>query len=376
MTSRERLLSAITGKPTDRVPISTYELVGHNSQAFENNEPSYKKLMDTIREKTDCVCMWDLKSNHTVARSSFPVTMEINHKKGENYTDMSLRLHTPKGDLTSAYRVYDNVHTAWTYEHWCKSTEDVDKLLSVPYEPVTYDDSDYDRIRAEVGERGIIMAGASDPADCTIPMMRFEDALVWAMTETEHFTKTIEEMHRRNMINLENMLKTRMVDLYRICGPEYITPPYLPPAFFNRYVTPYVKEQTELIHSYGGLVRIHCHGNIDKVLDDILSCGADALDPCEAPPDGDITLRRLKERTKGRICLFGNLQLKLLENADPNEVRDMVRRCMEDAKEGGGYIIMPTAAPINIPLSQKTEENYHVFIETALEYGKYDITKQ
>ena len=371
MTSRERLLNAIACKPTDRVPVSTYELVGYNSHAFENKEPSYKRLMDTIREKTDCVCMWDMRSNQTIAESSFPAKIDTHDKRVDNHIDTFKTLHTPKGELTATYRVYDNVYTTWNHEHWCKSIDDVDKLMSVPFEPVVYDDSDYARIKSEVNDNGIIMASVGDPANAVIFLMEFGEAMVWAMTETEHFKKTIEEMHRRNMINLENMLKTRTVDLYRICGPEVMTPPYLPPSFFNRFVTPYIKEMTEMIHSYGGLVRVHCHGKIDKVLDDILLSGADSIDPCEAPPDGDITLSRLKERTKGRLCIFGNLQLKLLESASSDEVRDTVRRAIEDAKEGGGYVIMPTAAPINVPLAPKTEENYHIFIETALEYGMY-----
>ena len=371
MTSRERLMAAIMRKPTDRVPVSTYELVGCNSRSFENREPSYKNLMDFIRSKTDCICMWDLRSNHRAAQSSFHVKFDSREDKNMEYTDSFYTTHTPKGALTSAYRVYNSVHTVWQFEHPCKTIEDVDKLLSIPYEPVTFDDTDYTRIRDEVGDRGIIMSSLGDAVNHVIFLMEFGEALTWAMTETDHFAKTVEEMHRRNMINLENMLKTRVVDLYRIYGPEVVTPPYLPPSFFSRFVTPYLKEMTELIHKYGGLVRIHCHGKIDKVLDDIISCGSDALDPCEAPPDGDITLKKLKERAAGKLCLFGNLKLKLLECADTNEVRNTVIRCMEDAKEGGGYVIMPTAAPINIPLSQKTEENYYTFIETAQEYGKY-----
>jgi len=371
MTSRERLLSAITLKPTDRVPISTYELVGYNSQAFENNQPSYKPLMDYIREKTDCICMWDLRSNMRVAQSSYEVLIDTNKKRTDDYTETYFTLHTPKGPLTSSNRIYDNLNTTWTFERWCKSLADVDKILSIPYEPVSYDASDYTRIRKEVGDRGIIMASVSDPIDCTFFLMEFGESTLWAMTETDHFAKTIEEMHRRNMQNIENMLKTQVVDLYRICGPECLTPPYLPPHFFNRFVTPYVKEMVELIHSYGGLVRLHCHGKVDKVLDDILSTGADAIDPCEAPPDGDITLARLKERTNGQICIFGNLQLKLLEHDTPEEVRNTVRQCMLDAKKGGGYVIMPTAAPVNVPLSPATEENYRVYIDTALEYGGY-----
>jgi len=44
---------------------------------------------------------------------------------------------------------------------------------------------------------------------------------------------------------------------------------------------------------------------------------------------------------------------------------------MNAAKRGGGYIIMPTAAPINTPLASKTVDNYRCFIETALDQGVY-----
>ena len=71
------------------------------------------------------------------------------------------------------------------------------------------------------------------------------------------------------------------------------------------------------------------------------------------------------------MCICGNLQLKLLEYGSREDVAQAVRNCMAAAKEGGGYIIMPTAAPINVPLAKKTEENYLCFIETALELGEY-----
>lgn len=44
---------------------------------------------------------------------------------------------------------------------------------------------------------------------------------------------------------------------------------------------------------------------------------------------------------------------------------------MESAKEGSGFVLMPTAVPINVPLSPKTEENYMQMIESAYMYGKY-----
>ena len=40
-------------------------------------------------------------------------------------------------------------------------------------------------------------------------------------------------------------------------------------------------------------------------------------------------------------------------------------------KPGGRFVLMPTAAPINVPLSPKTEKNYRAYIDTALELAPY-----
>jgi hypothetical protein len=374
MNSRERLLAVINGQIPDRVPISTYELVGYNSRAWENHEPSYARLMDVIRAETDCICMWNPASNAVFLASAYPVSLDVETVR-EGHTTVTRRvIHTPQGDLTSTTKVLDGLHTMWLWhvERPCKNTADVSKALSVPYVPLAYDPSDYARIKREVGDRGIIMASLSDPLLMAADLMEFGAYTVWAMTETPHFARTVEAMHERCMENLRRMLDANVADLYRICGPEYATPPYLPPALFQRFVVPYVTAMVDLVHSRGASVRFHCHGKIRQVLDMIVATGADGLDPCEGPPDGDIPLAALKARLKDTgVSIFGNLQLKLLEHGTAEEVEAAVKACMRAAKAGSGYVIMPTAAPINIPLEKRAEENYLRFIDTALAYGSY-----
>jgi len=371
VNSRERLLKALACETPDRVPISTYNLCGYNSKSWENHEESYSGLMDCIREKTDCIAMWGPSSDETFFGTSYNMPCNVQEVRGLDWVSRRYTIETPKGVLTRECKEYDSVHTIWNTEHWCKDIDDVDMALSVPYKPVDYDFSDYKRLKEEVGNHGIIMTSIADPLCCAIELMEFGEATIWAMTETEHFAKTVEVMHERVMENLRNMLDKQVVDLYRIYGPEYATIPYLPPKYFERFVTPYVREMVDLIHSRGAKARVHSHGKIRNILSMILDTGADAIDPCEAPPDGDITLREVKDLTKGRLCLFGNLQLKLLEHGKVTEVREAVKRCMEDAMAQGGYVITPTAAPINVPLSEKTEENYYAFIDAAQEYGRY-----
>ena len=59
------------------------------------------------------------------------------------------------------------------------------------------------------------------------------------------------------------------------------------------------------------------------------------------------------------------------EAAQDAKVERTVRACMDAAKRGGRYVIMPTAAPITSPLYLTTEANYLTFIDTAAQFGSY-----
>jgi uroporphyrinogen decarboxylase len=141
---------------------------------------------------------------------------------------------------------------------------------------------------------------------------------------------------------------------------------------FRQFMVPHLKTMTDIIHKAGAKVRIHCHGKIGRVLDMILETGCDAIDPCEPPPDGDIDLGEVKGRALAqRVSVWGNMELKLLEQGTPEQVREEVRRIMEKAKPDGGFILLPTASPVNSPLSSQTEANIMAFIDAGLEFGQY-----
>jgi len=387
MTSRERLLTALRIEEPDRVPISCYELTGWDLDNWYNRQPSYKNLMDLIRQQTDCVSRPALPApslgnpatdvtGETAARTT--PDLETDTWREGNSTYARTTYHTPKGDLTSLTRTDDDVFTVWTIEHPLKTIDDIDKYLSIPFHPGDADMTDFARRQRELGDKGILMPSISDAICFVAELFEMGRFLVYALTETDRIQYFLDALHERNMAYLKAVLesgKRAGVNFsevtFRICGPEYATPPYLSPQYFARFVTPYLIDMSRLLHEYGAQVRIHCHGKIGKVLDQIMQCDPQGIDPLEPPPDGDIELDQVKRRIGDRCCLYGNLEMKLLEHGSADDVRQAVIQCMQQAKRGGGYVIMPTAGPINVPLSPKTEHNYRVFIETALEHGRY-----
>jgi hypothetical protein len=365
MSSRERLLAAIRHEPLDRVPISTHELVGWNPNLWENQQPSYDRLMNLVREKTDCIYLLGFprvnrRQETTVERWT----------EGDSHYTRTI-IHTPRGDLQELGRRDEGVNTTWRVERLLKTDEDVARFLSIPYELEAPDMSSVFEAQARLGDMGITQVSITDPICEVAGRFRFEDFLERAFFQPEQIMKMLDVLAPRVYEFLDVMLEQGAGPMIRIVGPEYITAPYLPPRFFERFVVDYDLPMVQRIHDYDQYVRMHCHGNIRDVLGMMADMEIDALDPVEGPPSGDITLEEAKACCGDRVCLMGNIQLRDLELAEPDEMERITREAIEAGKPGGGFIILPTAAPYDVPLSPKTERNYEIFIETSLRYGYY-----
>jgi hypothetical protein len=393
MNSKERLLCVLRHEIPDRIPISLYEMVGFNSRAtcprkfpdamseyqhdhidynyltgWHNEEPSYQAIMEKIRRDTDCISMTDVSmSNPYLAEH----TCYRQWREGESVLT-SITLDTPKGELTRLYRVDDSIKTAWQIEHAIKTPEDIEKYLSIPDGDLTpVDLSNVNRKRDDLGDKGIIMIDIPDPVAIIFDLFEFGDFVVTAYTEKDLFLRLLDKVFEQQMFYLKDILKKGGGPLFRIVGPEVATPPYLYEEHFLDYVYRYDARMIRLIHEYGQFARIHCHGKIRSVLPYFLKMEADAIDPAEAPPSGDIRLDEIKEVCGKHLTIMGNIQLKDIEYASPEEMEKLVLQCIRQGKRDGCFVIMPTATPINIPLSPVSERNIAIMIDTALKHGVY-----
>lgn len=368
LASKERLLRTWRREPTDRVPISTYEMVGWDMKSWYNQQPSYQKLMQFIREKTDCLysCSY---SAPDLAEQKY---REVHKWEEGNLIFHKIILHTPKGDLTAIYRDQKDLLTTWCVEHFLKNIDDLEKWLSLPYEPGEVTIERVKTAEKAVGDKGILVIETGDPILIIAELFRFEDFMLnWAM-HRERILYAMDIIFERQYESLKKALQLGATGpSFRLVGQEYGTPPYFSPDDFRDLVVKYDSKIIDLIHQYGGYVRIHCHGRIGKVLPMFVEMNADGIDPVEAPPSGDIELDEVKKLYGNKLVLFGNMQLRDLEFATPAEIEKMVKKMMESAKKDGGYVIMPTASPIDANLKPETEANYYAYIEAALKYGKY-----
>jgi len=369
MTQAERILAAIKGEPTDRTPVSLYEIDGFSTR-YSPEHPSYERIRAFARENLDNMVMETPMIDAPLGflfsgGGEDMVTREVRHDGPDEIVRTTV--NTPKGPLTMETRHNAEAYTVWTTEFLVKGTEDVDRLLSIPYERKAPDMSAFFAQKERVGDRGIMMPDVHDPVVMCATVMEFNDYILLSALERPKFRRLLDFFAERMHNWLDDVLEAGGGPLFRIVGAELATPPYMRPEDFREFVVNYDGEFIKKIQAAGAYARVHSHGNISKVADMILEMGPDALDPLEEPPGGDISLGEIKRILGDKLCLMGNIQESMFELHTAEEVRAEVRRIKEIASPGGRYVIMPTATPISVPLPEKVEENVFAFMETALE---------
>ena len=120
-----------------------------------------------------------------------------------------------------------------------------------------------------------------------------------------------------------------------------------------------------MAHQEGIYFMKHSDGNLNPVLDDLISLGIDGLDPIEP---GAMDLANVKKRYGDRIYLHGNVDcMHVLPFGSQEDVRRDVRRCIDAAARGGGYVL----AESNSMHANVKPENILAMIDEARKYGVY-----
>lgn len=360
MTRRERMLAAIRHQPVDRVPFATYNF--HPFSAAHAEDPSYAGLLELVREKAGVYC----KSRCAAVGKGPDAGATTREETPDGHVIANTVIPTPKGDLRSVL-VKPPGQPAYVTEHFVKTDADIEKYLSLPHEVAEYDASPATEMVAKLGGMGLVMVGYGDPMHIAARLFDFNDFAIRCATDLRSVKRVVDFAFERLAADLGKMLQAcaGLEVGFMTGGPELCTPPLMPPRLFRELVTPYQKELVAKIHEAGFFSGIHCHGRVRHVLDDMLEIGPDYLEPVEPPPQGDITLAELRERTAGRMCLIGHIQDQELHTAPPGSMARRVEEIARVVDRGTGYILSPTCTPFQHPATDTYVRNYAEWIEAA-----------
>ena len=137
---------------------------------------------------------------------------------------------------------------------------------------------------------------------------------------------------------------------------------------FVEFMKPYEKECVTAAHDAGYLVSFHNCGRARLLLEDIADTGPDAIETLTSDrSSGDVDLADAKKRVGDRVCLFGGFNEHILHEGEAADVVAEVRRCIDAAAAGGGYVLRSTGQ-----IFDAKPGLIQVAADTVREYGKYN----
>lgn len=362
MNSKERFLNVLTGKKTDRLPVTTHHIMpsflknymnGISDQEFfdyfeldpvkwvivhspdtskgEYYDPSQTEI-GFLEAQRICTDNWRFRSE------------EIN---GKEYPTRRISIVTPDKTLSMVIQI--NEHTSWVCEHIIKEKSDIDILAK--YMPAPKCDVEaINKTASAYGDRGLIRGhipcfdvfgqpGCWQDAAC---MFGIQDLIMSVFMDPEWVHTFLKILQQRKMTFIES-LRGVNYDILELGGGDASTT-VISPEIFNEFVARYDAPLIEAAHKAGQRIVYHTCGGMMPILEDIAAMKPDAMETFTPESmGGDALLPEAKRRIGDKVCMIGGFdQFHFFTGCTEDDTRREVRRCFEAAGEGGGFILSPS----------------------------------
>lgn len=287
MTPRARFIAALERKPlTGRVP--HFELVFFlTMEAFGKLHPSQRHY-----------AQWD--------------QME----------EQERRLH--RADLADLY-----IKTAERFEH---------SAIFIHPNPATDDETlrMIDLIRERSADRYFLMLHG----DVTrgIPSGADMQAFSYKLVDEPEKLKADTDLKVNEALERAARLKRKGgLDGFALCADYCLnTGPFLSPAQFGEFVTPYLAKLIKGYRDLGYYSIKHTDGNIMPIVDQLVDARPDALHSID--PQAGVDIAEVKRLYGKKVCLIGNVNCGKLDTGTDEEVDQSARYALQHGMPGGGYI--------------------------------------
>lgn len=284
---------------------------------------------------------------------------------GDGWREFQHDIRTPDGDLDYSYRIEDGYGTS-SQDYLLKGDNPEEKLKAMRHFPSAelYDMSVLRRMTEKVGDDAWWLHHVVGPWDLAAEIrglvnlsMDIYDRPQFVHDLMRFCTDWLKVFYRR--LGESGIHSISMNETWVGVG--------LAPDVYREFIKGYDAECVDAAHEGGYLVSLHNCGRGTQFLEDMVETGPDALETITSKKtSGDFELADVKQRVGDQICLFGGFNEHVLKSEDRQDVIDEVKRCIDAAADGGGYILRSTGQIFHAEPGM-----IELMCQTARDYGSY-----
>jgi uroporphyrinogen decarboxylase len=349
MTSRERVVAALSHEQPDRVPtdlggpvtgiaVKAYEgLLEHFGLAEDIIISDQKQQLALPSE--DVLARLGVDTRYLLPGTPHSWTLDITEDEtGYEFVDewgMTVRMPKEKGFYFDMVRhpladldVADLRHYEWPDMRDPGHTEGLAERARELHE-----ETDYALVTRNAGslfERGWNLRG-------------LENFLIDLLTDEPFVNAVLDKLLELNMEFLDEYLGATGEYLQVVAlGDDLGTQkgPMISPDLYRKFVKPRAKELFAFVRERtDAFVFFHTCGCVYHFLPDLIEVGVDVLNPVQVTT-AEMDSRRLKEEFGDHLSFWGAIDTQqVLPFGTPEDVREEVRRRIGDLGTGGGYVL-------------------------------------
>ncbi len=325
MTERERVLAILKGESPDRIPWIPRLLIWHRANSLAGTLPPQFNGMD-LRESEKKLGMGNPARDGKIYRVEYK-NMEVNVSK-ERYEGGVREVSefiTPKGTVRYSTTTSDlfaglGIEGHIRVEHPLKGPKDYDVweyvVENTVYVPTYEEYIAYDQ---SVGNDGLPMVSTGD---CPfhiwlLDLVGYEHAYLHLYDFPDRVNRLLDLMAQKEKENMWEIVANSPATL--ILHGLHFDSQLTPPRYFSKYITPYYKEFTKLLHDSGKSLTWHADNDTSKLFPLVKEAGFDMVECFATDPLAKCTLKDAREAWGTSVIIWGGIPSVMLEDWYPAE---------------------------------------------------------
>ncbi|NLJ39271.1 MAG: hypothetical protein GX432_10985 [Candidatus Atribacteria bacterium] len=374
MNSRERIRKTINHQEPDRVPLDLGGIVsGITRTAYRNligelnlSISSSECLIDRIQQlvKPDEKILDRFQIDTRYAYQEVPPEIWSKDSLDSIWVDE----WGIKRRFTGLY--FDMI------EHPLSQVESVADLKKLSWPNPRQDQDYYDLLQSQVeklhqSEKAIIINVIGSCFEFGWYLRGFEKMMIDLVSNPDLACAILDIMLEYQIGQFDELLSRtgNLVDVI-LCGDDLATQnsPFVSLELYRKFIKPRQKKLYDFIKTKTNApIFYHSCGAVSSFIPELIEIGVQILNPIQVKAKG-MDLRKLKKEYGKQIVFWGGVDTQyVLPFGKPSEVRDEVRRRIDELAPGGGYVL---SAVHNIQ-ADVPPQNIIAMFEEAIQYGRY-----
>lgn len=342
MSSKERTIAALTGKPYDRIPVNLL-ISDHAARVIGVSVGDYNNSAKLLAQGQ--IAAW--------------------RKYGADLVNTGPGLSGIPEALGSTIAFPDS--TPYVADYVVKTEADLDRLKIPDPEkdgrlPLFLEAAAI--VNREVGDQVPLSMTVAGPFT-TAANIRGTEKFLRDLHKNPAFAHRLLRLATESIVRFSE--KAVQVGARPGLADPTASATMISPRQFREFALPYLKETVQRITAFAGSApSLHICGNTTKIWDDMADTGVGVLSL-----DDIIDIEEAKKRVGDRVALLGNIRpTAVMYLGTPDDVRDNVRECLAKTWDSPkGYILgLGCGLPIDTP-----PENIHALVQAAREFGRWSL---